>query len=96
MVNTAENGRDTMSVLAQHQKHLLLFSDVLMPGGMNGYELAVQAQQVSKLKVLLPSGFTDTTIANEVRRRKRFSAGILNKPFQRGSGPEGTAGFGTK
>lgn len=82
VVNTAENGRDAMSVLAQHPETDLLFSDVLMPGGMNGYELAVQAQQkYPKLKVLFTSGFTDTTIANEVRQR--FSAGILNKPFRK-------------
>lgn len=38
-VLTASDGDAALKVLAQHDIDLL-FSDVVMPGGMNGYELA--------------------------------------------------------
>jgi len=58
-VFTATNGADAMELLAEHSSISLLFSDVIMPGGMNGVELANQAnEQRPDLKVLLTSGDT--------------------------------------
>ena len=82
MVKAAANGPDAMDVLERYPEINLLFSDVLMPGGMNGYELAVKAQEKHPgLKVLLTSGFTDNTVVDDIRQR--FSTGILNKPFRK-------------
>ena len=81
-VSTARNGKEALEALDRAPEIELLFSDVLMPGGMNGYELAVQAQQKHpRLKVLLTSGFTDNTVVDDVKQR--FSAGILKKPFRK-------------
>lgn len=81
-VCAAGNGKEALDALERHPEIDLLFSDVLMPGGMNGYELAVQAQQkYPALKVLLTSGFTDNTVVGDVKQR--FSAGILKKPFRK-------------
>jgi PAS domain S-box-containing protein len=78
----AENAAQALEILAGDEKFDLLFSDVVMPGGMNGYELAQQAtQQRPDLKVLLTSGFTSKTIAeNDLTR---FAANLLSKPYRK-------------
>ncbi len=79
----AENANQALELLARHSDVDLLFSDVVMPGGMNGYELAQQAsQQEETIKVLLTSGFTSKTIAHN--GLARFSSYLLSKPYRRG------------
>ncbi len=59
-VLTATNSEEALERLAEHPDISLLFSDVVMPGGMNGYELAEQAMEDhSSLKILLTSGHTE-------------------------------------
>ncbi len=59
-VLTAENGIEALERLIEHSDISLLFSDVVMPGGMSGYELAEQAMgSRSDLKILLTSGHTE-------------------------------------
>ncbi len=58
-VLTATNANEALGLLAEHPSISLLFSDMVMPGGMTGFELAEQAMQIrSDLKVLLTSGHT--------------------------------------
>jgi len=76
----AENARQALDLLATHKDIDCLFSDVVMPGGMNGYELAEQAgRENAKLKILLTSGFTSKTIAQN--DQIRFTAQMLSKPY---------------
>ncbi len=78
----AENAAQALQILAEEGPFDLLFSDVVMPGGMNGYELAEQAvQQHPALKVLLTSGFTSKTIAHN--GLSRFSTHLLGKPYRK-------------
>ena len=78
---TAENAAQALRILAEDRDFDLLFSDVVMPGGMNGYELAQQATVlVPGLRVLLTSGFTSNTIAHN--GLARFSAHLLSKPYR--------------
>ncbi len=78
----AENAAQALEILAKEKGIDLLFSDVVMPGGMNGYELAQQAtQQQPNLKILLSSGFTSKTIAHN--GLARFAAHLLNKPYRK-------------
>lgn len=78
----AENAQQAITVLNKYKNIDLLFSDVVMPGGMNGYELA---QQVTKddpaLKVLLTSGFTSKAAVSD--EQLRFSAQMLSKPYRK-------------
>ena len=78
----AGNTQQALAILERDEQIDLLFSDVVMPGGMNGYELAQQAtQQRPGLKVLLTSGFTSKTIAHN--GLARFSAHLLSKPYRK-------------
>jgi CheY-like chemotaxis protein len=59
----------------------LLFTDVVMPGGMDGFELADRVKsRWSSIRVLLTSGFS----GDQVSRRSgelRTSARLLGKPY---------------
>ncbi|WP_198264698.1 DAHL domain-containing protein [sulfur-oxidizing endosymbiont of Gigantopelta aegis] len=78
----AENASQAMDVLSTQPNIDLLFSDIIMPGEMNGYELAEKATHVhSKLKVLLSSGFTSKAIADS--GQIRFQNNLLNKPYRK-------------
>lgn len=60
----------------------LMFSDVVMPGEMNGYELAQQATRIQPgLKVLLTSGFTSKTISDN--GLAGFAEHLLDKPYRK-------------
>jgi len=75
----ASNGLQALDVLASRPGIDLLFSDVVMPGGMNGYELAEQAvANYPGIKVLLTSGYTEKAVAHN--GQARFTANLLSKP----------------
>ena len=78
----AENGSEALEILKTDNVIDLLFSDVVMPGGINGYELANQATQLRpNLKVLLTSGFTSRTIIDD--GLEKFNANLLSKPYRK-------------
>ncbi|HEC17085.1 MAG TPA: PAS domain-containing sensor histidine kinase [Sedimenticola sp.] len=78
----AGTAAQALDILAEDDSIDLLFSDVVMPGGMNGYELAQEAtRRRPGLKVLLTSGFTSKTIASN--GLARFSAHLLGKPYRK-------------
>jgi len=53
-----------------------------MLGGMNGYELSEQAVKNNpELKILLTSGFTSKTIAQN--GQARFATQMLSKPYRK-------------
>ncbi|ABV35791.1 PAS/PAC sensor hybrid histidine kinase [Shewanella sediminis HAW-EB3] len=59
----------------------LLITDVLMPGGINGYELANELSSKEPISVLLISGFIgDIGITNNAEMPYK----VLNKPFELG------------
>ena len=77
---TAGNGVQALKILSETPQINLLISDVIMPGGLNGYELAEQATVINpQLKVILASGYSESVLASN--SRKNFSAILLNKPY---------------
>ncbi|MCP4996165.1 MAG: response regulator, partial [Gammaproteobacteria bacterium] len=76
----AASGQQALELLAQRTAIDLLFSDVVMPGGINGYELAEQAETIQpKIKVLLTSGYTNKSLLNNMQAR--FKTNLLTKPY---------------
>jgi len=79
-VITASDGQEALVRLANDSSIGLLFSDVVMPGGMNGYELAERATTIfPNLKVLLTSGYTKKTVVHN--GLARFTGNLLSKPY---------------
>ncbi len=80
-VLVAENGADALAKLEKETPDLL-FTDVVMPGGINGWQLAQRARERHPgLKVLLTSGYPRETLT----MRGIVSEGerVLNKPYRK-------------
>ncbi len=76
----AENGVSALPILEQERPVNILLSDVIMPGGMSGIDLAKAARKRRPdLKVLFVSGYDRTAIAQATRYDD--SLRLLNKPF---------------
>jgi PAS domain S-box-containing protein len=76
-VMRADNAMDALSQLQRGNNIMLVFSDIVMPGNMNGIALAQEiGNRYPRLPVLLTSGYSDVaqTAASQFR--------ILRKPFQ--------------
>ncbi len=77
---TAGDGLQALKILSETPQINLLISDVIMPGGLNGYELAEQATVINpQLKVILASGYSESALAS--KNSKNCSAILLNKPY---------------
>jgi DNA-binding NtrC family response regulator len=73
----AENAAEALRHLQQGIEFSLLFSDIVMPGTMDGLGLAQACrEQYPDLPILLTSGFSDAAQAAD----GRFD--ILRKPFE--------------
>ncbi len=77
----AESGSDALTLLGKQEDIDLLFTDIVMPGGMTGAELAQHALgKKPSLKILYTSGYTDTAVfKNGVLER---NSDVLNKPYR--------------
>ncbi len=79
-VVAAENGASALPILEQDRPVDILLSDVIMPGGMNGLDLAKTARKRRPdLKVLFVSGYDRMAIAQATRYDDSLK--LLNKPF---------------
>jgi PAS domain S-box-containing protein len=64
-VLAAGGGRQALEMLRAHADVALLFTDVVMPGGMSGQQLAAQARVMRpELPVLFTSGFPGNALAD--------------------------------
>jgi PAS domain S-box-containing protein len=73
----ADNATDALNKLQRGDNIILVFSDIVMPGSMNGIALAQEiGNRYPQIPVLLTSGYSDVvqTAASQLR--------ILRKPFQ--------------
>jgi CheY-like chemotaxis protein len=78
-VLAAHDGQSALQVLEKSQVDLL-FTDVVMPGGMNGRQLSDEAvRRRPGLKVLFTTGYT----RNAIVHHGRLDAGVqmIGKPF---------------
>jgi PAS domain S-box-containing protein len=78
----AANAAEALAIVAAGKQFGLLFTDVIMPGTMNGRQLANELQKTSPgLKVLFTSGYTE----NAIIHHGRLDSGVmlLAKPYRK-------------
>jgi CheY-like chemotaxis protein len=78
----AANGAEALAIIAAGNQFDLLFTDVIMPGAMNGRQLATEVQKSKPgLKVLFTSGYTE----NAIIHHGRLDTGVLllAKPYRK-------------
>jgi CheY-like chemotaxis protein len=81
-VTVADDGPSALAALDAADDISLLMTDMVMPGGMNGRELAVRARRNRPaLKVLLTSGYTEE--ATPRGAGPDMGAAFLPKPYRR-------------
>ena len=74
----AENGAAALAELAELPEVALLFTDMVMPGGMTGLELAEAALAIKpSLKILFTSGYAEPAIARLGQQKGAW----LKKPY---------------
>ncbi len=78
----AANGKDAIAAFEKHRPIDLLFTDVIMPGGLSGPTLVRELRQRQPdLKVLYTSGYTENAIVHQGKLDEGVL--LLNKPYRR-------------
>jgi PAS domain S-box-containing protein len=83
----ANDGNQALKILNENEDIDLLFSDVIMPDGLDGYKLALAALEARPaLKILLASGFTkarEEDVQGETATVAELAGKLLGKPYNR-------------
>lgn len=80
-VEEAESGDQAYAMLKGGLPVDVLFSDLVMPGSMNGYELAERvATEFPHIKVMLTSGYASDVVTTRMARGQVYE--ILHKPYR--------------
>ncbi|MFH5923899.1 MASE4 domain-containing protein [Roseomonas xinghualingensis] len=78
----ARDAAEALERLRGDERVDVLFSDVVMPGGMNGVQLAVEAGRLRPgLRVLLTSGYANEALADQ--HSIPVDVPVLTKPYRR-------------
>ena len=81
-VVAAVNGQEALQRLRADPGIDMLFTDIVMPGGMSGWELADQARRIRPgLPVLFTSGYALETLVEQ--GRAQAEAVVLTKPYRK-------------
>ncbi|MCW5723928.1 MAG: PAS domain S-box protein [Maricaulaceae bacterium] len=81
-VLAARNGREALDMLRAGAAVDLLFTDVVMPGGMNGVQLADAARALRPgLPVMFTSGYAADALTHDERAQPALL--VLKKPYRR-------------
>lgn len=78
----ATNAQQAIDILANPDTHIdLLFTDIIMPGDMNGVQLAIRALVLRPdIKILFTTGFIKSSIP-DIKLLDEYT--VLNKPYQK-------------
>jgi len=80
-VLVASNGRDALAILSSGAEIDLLFTDVVMPGGLSGWQLADEARRTRpNLPVLFTSGYPLDSFSTEPQPGGQTL--LLSKPYR--------------
>ena len=79
----AADGRKAVDILDNVSSIDLLFTDVILPGGMSGADVAVEAtRRMPGIKILYVSGYADNVLASEGRLDTEVQ--FIRKPYRKG------------
>ncbi len=77
----AADGPTALEILARGDDVDLVFTDLVMPGGLSGREVAIRARQLRPgMKVLLTSGYAEELVHGDDLQREQLK--VLRKPYQ--------------
>jgi signal transduction histidine kinase len=77
----AYDGVEAMAILERDEPIDLIFTDIVMPYGISGIQLARQARKLRQdIKILLTSGYTMQTLSADYGAEKEFT--IIGKPYR--------------
>ena len=83
-ITTAASGEDALALFDQFnaENHVdLLFTDLIMPGGMNGLDLAdAVMERDASVSVLLTTGYSEELVVNGPRKK---TTDVISKPYRR-------------
>jgi CheY-like chemotaxis protein len=74
----APNAQAALDILEERTDIDLLLTDIVMPGSLNGADLAMRVQQEMGLKAVLVTGYADKAIPSD--QFDRFD--VILKPFR--------------
>jgi PAS domain S-box-containing protein len=76
------DGVEALQILQDDPEIALLFTDVVMPGGMNGFDLSQAAEQIRPdLKIIHASGYPKGAMVHQ--EEPRLKDNLISKPFRR-------------
>jgi PAS domain S-box-containing protein len=79
---SAADGVSALAIIKSGALIDLLFTDVVMPGGLDGRALAAEARQLLPgLRILFTSGFTAAAASAAIDNR--FGSNLLSKPYRK-------------
>jgi PAS domain S-box-containing protein len=78
----ARDGPSAIAILEGGDTIDLVFTDLIMPGGLSGREVALRARELRPgIKVLLTSGYAEELVHGDGLQREQLK--VLRKPYQR-------------
>jgi CheY-like chemotaxis protein len=76
----ASDGIKALAILTRGEAVDLVFTDLVMPGGISGREVAARARQLKPgIKVLLTSGYAEELVHGQELEREQLR--VLRKPY---------------
>src|SRR5690606_27537272 len=80
-VSVAADGREALALLQGGARPDLLFTDVVMPGGMSGWDLAQEARKLApEMRILFTSGYPSESLTG--LGELGGEAAIVSKPYR--------------
>jgi PAS domain S-box-containing protein len=80
-VMEASDGPSALAILERGDHVDLVFTDLIMPGGLSGREVALRARSIRPgIKVLLTSGYAEELVRGDELQRENLK--VLRKPYQ--------------
>ena len=77
----ASDGPTALDILKRGDAVDLVFTDLIMPGGLSGREVAIRARELRPgVKVLLTSGYAEELVHGDDLQREQLK--VLRKPYQ--------------